>query len=194
MLEITAAPEVDEAFFTLVLDHCKIGEDEESAIEDLITTYVDAAIGKVESASGRMLFKRMCRLTVDALGSSIALPASPVISVASVTYLDTAGAQQTLASEDRALVDRFGRARLVPAHGITWPATREFPGSVTVTFDAGYAGADNDPALIPAQLRMAVLQTVADWLRFGGNVATTSLAPLPADARRACQNFRRDWF
>lgn len=192
MIETTVAPEVDASFLNLVLDHVKVeAGDEESAYGDLVAAYVEAALGKVESASGRFLFKRTMRLTVDALGSSIALPASPVIAAGvTVKYLDTAGDEQTLAADQYALVDRLERPRIIPAHGVTWPETWDFPGAVSVTFDAGYG---EEMADIPAQLRQAVMQTVADWFRFGGNVATTSLMPLPADARRACMNFRRDW-
>lgn len=199
MLEITTPAVIDDDFLRLVYDHCKIeaGDPEdtytdpgEEEILDLVDSYVEAALGKIESASGRMLFKRTCRLTLDAFSRTIALPASPVIGVTSVVYLDTAGEEQTLDAAAYALVDRLEWPKLIPAHGYTWPETWDFPGSVKITFDAGYG---EGMETIPAQLRMATMQTVADWFRFAGNVATTSLAPLPADARRACMNFRRVW-
>lgn len=199
MLEIITPPVVDEDFLALVYDHLKIdvGDPEdtysdpgEEAILALVDSYVEAALGKIESASGRKLFKRTCRLTLDSFRHTIALPASPVIDVASITYLDTAGEEQTLPSTAYALLDRLEWPKLIPAQGHSWPETWDFPGSIKVTFNAGYG---EGMETIPAQLRMATMQTVADFFRFGGNVATTSLAPLPADARRACQNFRRVW-
>jgi len=113
-----------------------------------------------------------------------------VIAVTGITYLDTAGDEQTLDSAAYALLDRLEWPKLIAARGHTWPETWDFSGSVKITFDAGYG---EGMETIPAQLRMATMQTVADWFRFGGNVATTSLSPLPADARRACMNFRRVW-
>ncbi|MHA6644567.1 head-tail connector protein [Mesorhizobium sp. A623] len=191
MIEITTPPVVPEAFTDLVLDHCKVeAGDEETAYGDLIAAYIEAAIGKVESASGRLLFKRTMTFTADAFGTALAIPASPVLSVASVAYIDPAGASQTLDSGAYVLVDRLEDPALFAAYGTTWPEVRAFPGVVTVIFDAGYGDAADS---VPAELRMAVMQTVADWMRFGGNVATTSLSPLPADARRACMNFRRTW-
>lgn len=191
-IETTTPPVVDEEFVALVLDHCKVeAGDEESAYADLVDTYIEAALSRIESASGRMLFARTMRLTVDALGSAIVLPASPVIATGIiVTYLDTAGDEQTLASDQWALIDRLERPRIIPAKGVTWPETWDFPGAVSVEFDAGYGATMAD---IPWQLRMAAMQTVADWMRFGGNVATTSTMELPASARTACMNFRRVW-
>lgn len=199
MLEIITPPVVDEDFLALVYDHLKIeaGDPEdtysdpgEEEILDLVDSYVEAALGKIESASGRVLFKRTCRLTLDAFSRSIALPVSPVIAVTGITYLDTVGDEQTLDGAAHALLDRLEWPKLIAARGHTWPETWDFPGSVKITFDAGYG---EGMETIPAQLRMATMQTVADWFRFGGNVATTSLSPLPADARRACKNFRRVW-
>lgn len=192
MIETTVAPVVDEDFLVLVLDHCKVEEgDEETAYADLVENYLEAALSRIESASGRFLFKRTMKLTTDAFGSAIVLPASPVLATGiTVTYLDTDGDEQTLAADQYALVDRLERPRIIPAYGVTWPETWNFPGAVSVAFDAGYGTNMED---IPSQLRQAAMQTTADWFRFGGNVATTSVMELPANARRACMNFRREW-
>lgn len=192
MIEVTAAPVIPDDFKDLALDHCKIESgDEESAFADLVDMYLAAATGRIEAASGRALFKRTMKFTADAFEAGIELPAYPVISVTSVAYIDAAGDTQTLSDTSYKLLNRIDRPLLVPAYGLSWPETRDFPGAVTVAFDAGY-GPDSDD--IPAALRMAVLQTTADFMRFGGNVATTSLMPLPDDAKRACKSFRRDWF
>lgn len=191
MIETVTPPVVDADFTALVLDHLKIeAGDEEAAYTGLIDSYIEAAIGRVEATSGRMLFKRTLKLTADAFGTALVLPASPVSAVSAVTYVDTAGAIQTLPSAAYALVDKAETPTLYPAYGYEWPATRSFPGVVTVTFDAGY-GADMED--IPAPLRMAVMQTVTDWFRFAGNVATAALNELPDSAYRACQRFRRTW-
>ncbi|MFA7588522.1 MAG: hypothetical protein WCY11_20440 [Novosphingobium sp.] len=199
MIEITAPAVVDEDFFQLVLDHLKIDAgDPEDTYEDpgdaallpLVEHYVEAAIGQVEACSGRALFKRTCKLTLDRFSTAVTLPESPVIEVKSVQYIGTDGATVTLDPADYVLIDRLNKPSLFPAYGKSWPAVRAFPGSVSITFDAGYGeGADD----IPAPLRQAVLMTCADWFRFGGNVATVALHGIPDDAYRACQPFRREW-
>lgn len=191
MIETTVAPVVDEDFIALALDHLKIeAGDEETAYADVIAQYVDAALGLVEAASGRLLFTRTMRFTADAFGTALVIPASPVISITTVTYSDTDGATQTLAGSAYALIDKTETPTLYPVYGTEWPTVRDFPGSVVVTFTAGYGANMED---IPAPLKQAVLQTVADAFRFGGNVATTSTMELPASARRLCMNYRRAW-
>jgi uncharacterized phiE125 gp8 family phage protein len=191
MIETTVAPVIDPDFLALVLDHVKVEPgDEETAYGDLVEAYLEAAIGRIESASGRCLFTRTMELTTDAFGTALILPASPVISVASVIYIDLEGVEQTLSPSSYSLINRLETPALFAAHGAEFPKARDYPGSITVTFDAGYG---ENVADIPAQLRQAVMQTVADWMRFGGNVATTSTMELPANARRACMNYRREW-
>lgn len=199
MIEITAPAVIDDDFFELVLDHLKIDAgDPEDTYEDpgdaallpLVEHYVEAAIGQVEACSGRTLFKRSLRFTADRFPAALVLPASPVIAVTKVEYLDAQGGLQTLPSGDYALIDRLGTPKLIPAHGHSWPATATFPGAVLVDFDAGYG---EGMETIPAPLRQAVLMTCADWFRFGGNVATVALHGIPDDAYRACQPFRREW-
>lgn len=199
MMEITAAPAIDEDFLRLVLDHCKIdaGDPEDlyadpgdADLVPLIEHYVEAAIGRVEACSGRTLFKRSLRFTADRFPAALVLPASPVIAVTKVEYIDAQGGLVTLPSASYALIDRLGTPKLIPAMGHSWPVTAAFPGAVLVDFDAGYG---EGMETIPAPLRQAVLMTCADWFRFGGNVATVALHGIPDDAYRACQPFRREW-
>lgn len=191
MIETTVAPVIDSDLQDLVLDHVKVETgDEETAYGDLVEAYLEAAVGRIESASGRYLFKRTMELGTDAFGTALIIPASPVISVASIAYVDLDGVTQTLSPSSYSLINRLETPAIFPVYGAEFPKARDYPGSITVTFDAGYG---ENVADIPPQLRMAVMQTVADWFRFGGNVATTSVMELPASARHACMNFRRQW-
>lgn len=199
MMEITTPATIDDDFVQMVLDHCKIdaGDPEDlyehpgdADLVPLVEQYIEAAIGRVEACSGRVLFKRSLRFTADRFPAALVLPASPVIEVTQVEYLDAQGGLVTLPSASYALIDRLGTPKLIPAMGHSWPATAAFPGAVLVDFDAGYGEGMED---IPAPLRQAVMQTVADWFRFAGNVATAALHELPDSAYRACQPFRREW-
>lgn len=198
MIEVTVSPELDyspsgniETFFSHILSHLKIDDGEELVdYLESVKGYFEAALGRVEAMSGRLILKRTLKLTVDGFGNEIALPASPVASVSSVTYLDAQNVLQTLPPASYALLDKTENPRLVPGYGEVWPDVRDFPESVFVTFIAGYGETYEE---IPAPLRMAVIQTTADWMRFAGNVATTSIMELPEDAYRACQSFRREW-
>jgi len=191
MLEVVTPPVIDDDFLDMVFDHLKVdATHEEAAIADLIVAYTGAAIARVEATSGRMLFARSLRFTADAFGTVLTLPASPVSAVSAVTYVDADGATQTLDGAAYALIDKAETPTLYPSFGNDWPRTRDFPGSVAVTFTAGYGAGVDD---VPAPLRMAVMQTVADWYRFGGTVATTALHEIPGSAYQLCRPFRRVW-
>lgn len=89
----------------------------------------------------------------------IALPYGPVHAVESVTYVDAAGAPQTL-SEDAYVLDDVSRpAVLLPATGTTWPETQAgAANTVTVTYSAGYTceGDSPDDSPVPARIRQVV--------------------------------------
>lgn len=82
-------------------------------------------------------------------GYEIFLPLPPLQSVASIKYVDTDGVQQTL-DPSKYKVDKIGEpARIVPAFGAMWPATRNEINAVEVTFTAGFG----DPADVPAAIK-----------------------------------------
>lgn len=88
---------------------------------------------------------------------AIWLPKAPLISVTSVTYVDTNGVTQTW-SNALYTVDapagpkaRFGQ--IVPNYGQVFPSTRDVVNAVTVRFVAGYGAAAAVPTLIKACLK-----------------------------------------
>jgi hypothetical protein len=99
-------------------------------------------------------------------GGEISIPRAPLIQNASlgidsIKYVDTAGATQTL-DPTLYMVDPQSDdnpVRILPAYGKVWPATRYQPNAVTIQFQVGYA----DAAHVPARIKLAIKQTVADW-------------------------------
>lgn len=89
-------------------------------------------------------------------GFEFFLPKPPLVSVTSITYVDTNGATQTLAS-DQYLVDSVSEpGRVTPAYGTLWPATRDQINAVTVSFTCGYGSAAAVPEGIKRWIRMRV--------------------------------------
>lgn len=86
----------------------------------------------------------------------IFLPRHPLVSVASVEYLDAEGDEQTLAEADYVVVASTRPAFLVPAYNKVWPATYEHPEAVTITFRAGFE--DGIPRRIQAAVRFRLSQ------------------------------------
>lgn len=87
----------------------------------------------------------------------IKLLRGPVTAITSITYVDTAGALQTLDPAAYIFDSSDLVQRIAPAFGLTWPAARVQLASVKITFVAGYA----DAASIPATFRNWMLVRIA---------------------------------
>ena len=71
--------------------------------------------------------------------AEIELLKPPVTSVNSVTYVDAAGATQTLPGASYSLDAATFPGWLLPAYGTEWPETRDRANAVTIRFTTGYA-------------------------------------------------------
>lgn len=93
-----------------------------------------------EHYTGRSIGSQTLEIALDDFplcGYPIELPQGPVTSLESVTYTDVAGGMQTLPSP---YLDDFSLpARVFPAYGTVWPATRDVPNAVKVRYVAGAA-------------------------------------------------------
>lgn len=122
--------------------------------------FVAAARSQLEDTLGRAIVRQTLDWSLASFPASgeIALPRSPLLSVTSVKYLDTAGAEQTLsAAAYHALADdKF--SRIERASGASWPAIAAHPRAVTVRWVAGYT-----PAACPPAIKQAILLMVAHW-------------------------------
>lgn len=117
----------------------------------LLELYIQAAIATVENRSNVQLCTATYQLTLAGFPNDIALPKYPVQQVTSITYLDSNGVEQEL---DNWITDTtVNPAKIYPAYGESWPATRQHPNGVTITFDAGFG----DPEDVPADIKGALL-------------------------------------
>lgn len=171
----TVAPPVNPVTREQVKQHLRR---EASWVEDdeLIDGLIAAATAHVEKVSNRSLVEQTWVLKLPAFPCAIHLPRPAALSVTSISYVDSAGATQTLAAPSYALQgDEYG-ACIVETYGNTWPSTRAQPDAVTVTYVAGYAktgaGTAESPydyrTPVPAPLRQAILlkvQALYDNLR-----------------------------
>ncbi len=123
------------------------GYDDDNA---LIASQMEQATDLVEKLNGRTLSAARTRfLYLDAFpvanGGRIELPWPPAAAVTSIKYLDTAGAEQTLAPTDYRVDVTSFVGRVTPAYGLTWPDTYAGIKAVTIEYTAGYATASGVP-------------------------------------------------
>jgi len=177
-LTVVTPPAADVVSLEEIYDHLRLIDTDDTGFPEdaLLSTLRGAAVEKIEVETGLALIDRTLQVTYDCFARRLVLPISPAVSIESVAYLDSDGAEQTLTASDFALVDRIEDPGIIPGYGKTWPSTWDFPGSVTVQYVAGFgAAADN----VPDALRVAVLKTIAGLYEYREDIGAASLHALP---------------
>jgi uncharacterized phiE125 gp8 family phage protein len=120
----------------------------------LIDLYIKAVTAKAEGYLKRSIITQTLQLSLERFTfDSIKLPAGPVQSISSITYLDGDGVQQTISPS---LYQLGLDDTACPAWGGSWPGVRVQPDSVKITYVAGYGLADDVPAEIKAWMLLNV--------------------------------------
>lgn len=135
--------------------HCQIDAD----ITDFntqLTADIKAAREMCEEYLWRFIVTSTVTYRLSEFSTNIFLPRPPVSSITSITYKDSEGSTQTLATDQYDLIDWEEPARIVPAYGVTFPATRGQEGDVTITYVAGYASASVVPEMIKSAMKLMI--------------------------------------
>lgn len=145
---------VDEAKAHLRIFHA----DEDAYIESLVAAATENIDG-AEGILGRALNSQQWEMTIDrfpcndAHGRVVALniPLPPLITIDKIEYDDTLAVTQELTSGNYRKVGAAstGGAYVLPLTNTSWPSTLCEPGSVRVTFTAGYAA-------VPSTIKHAI--------------------------------------
>lgn len=161
--------------------HCRVdaGITEHDA---LLSALIVAAREQVESETGRALVSQTWRLTLDCFPPlPIVLPRAPLVSVDSISYLDTSGDSQTLNPAAYRVVTDEVLGKVVPVFGGQWPAARRTEGAVTVKFVAGYGEAQD----VPQAIKQWILLAVGGWYGQREAIVAGQVAELPRGYWRA---------
>lgn len=161
--------------------HCRVYHTQDDAY---LTSLVLAATDAIERETRRAFINRTFQYQLEAFPSSgeIILPRSPLQSVTSVTYTDTAGASQTLSASDYVAYSVNGIGRVQLKSTASWPSTQGTGGmDVTVTFVAGYAAS---AANVPQLLKQAVMLQTAHLYDNRTAVAPAAMYEIPRTVER----------
>ncbi len=164
-----SAPGTDPVTLIEAKGHLHVDSDDEDGD---IAALLLAARQHIETTTGRVLISQTWDYTIDrdwpwlldfdsrAHLRVIEIPKPPLQSVTSISYVDTAGVSQTLASNQYLVDAGSSIGRVYQAYGVTWPSVRCQAKAITVRFVAGYGAA---PGNIPEALRRAILLLVGHW-------------------------------
>lgn len=151
-------------------EHLRI-EDDFTMDDDLITAYITAARDRCERFCNRSWSDSQFYAVFNSFPSWFPFP--DVTSISSISYVDSAGVEQTLSSSDYSFDG--DRQRLAPAS--VWPTGAE---SVMVTFEAGPDLTTSPEAVLPAGVIHAVKLYVADMYEYRVAQGTSEFKENPA--------------
>lgn len=164
-VKVTAAPDVAAAYTAWAgLIRRKVGLASGDTSRDVeLTAELAAALAHAEVYCGIRILPQTVDMTCSGFCDLARLPAAPLRAISAISYVDPAGAPQTLGgSVYEAHLDGL-MPSIALAYGAAWPAIR--PGSrITVTATAGYA----TPAAVPGDMLMALILLVAGSNLMGG--------------------------
>lgn len=148
-LVLVTAPLTDPLTLDEVKLHLRVDiGDDDALIKDLIKVVRQAG----EDLTRRAFVTQTWRWTLDGFPGSFEVPMPPLVAVDSITYIDTDGASQTLATSEYDVDTDSDPGRITPAYGVLWPTTRDVVNAVTVQFQAGYGAL----TAVPPSLRHAM--------------------------------------
>lgn len=132
--------------------------------EDLdLLAWAERATEMLERDTLLLLRPMVGRLELDrapCAGTPIYIERFPITDVTGITYVDSAGDEQTWAEEKYIVGLNTKPPRIVPAFGQAFPTLRRQPGSLQVSFEGGYAA-----GAAPALAKQTVLLLVGFWFR-----------------------------
>lgn len=132
-----------------------------------LASVIPDARERCEALTHRQFIKAQYQLTAPCwpyADGFIEVPRPPLMEVASIRYLDTAGVWQTWATDQYEVSAPKGqmarRGRIRPAYGVSWPSLQDALEAVEVTFWAGYGPHRGD---VPGTLKRAVKLMAGSW-------------------------------
>lgn len=139
-----------------------------------LAIFIEAARRYFESRTGRTVHQTSYELCLNAFpAESCGLPrATPLISIDSVKYWDSTGAENTVPATDYIADTQSTPGRLVLGYGKTWPSFTAYPSNpVRIRYTAGIASSPVTEA--DSDIKLAVLLLTAHFYEHGIPVLTS---------------------
>jgi uncharacterized phiE125 gp8 family phage protein len=134
---------------------------EDNSQDAMLVAHLRAAQDSIDGARGWLgvaLTTQQWRLTLDRFPCDVLeIPLPPCRSVDSVAFIAPDGGTETIVDYQVHSIGGTRPARLAPAYGARWPATRCQGDAVSVTFTAGWPSFSD----VPESIRAAVLLMAA---------------------------------
>lgn len=175
---------------------CRLAPDQTDEDDYLVSVLIPAIVDRAEASTRRALRgPQTWELTLEEFPREgyIELPKPPLVSVSSISYVDTGGVTRTLTGAQYLTQAPAGprcrRGRVGLPFATIWPITIRQLGAVTVRFVAGYV----DPLPIPGLLVSGMLMDAGTLFETRESVLTGLRAmaiPIPFSTKEIYDMFR----
>lgn len=158
-LTLVTAPSWEPITLAQAKRHVQITADDHQHDGEL-SAFITAAREQFEHETGVICASSTWSLTCDEWPCEyFEIHARPITAISSITYYDTASAQQTLASSVYRLDASYATPQVSLKYDQSWPDARGHSGDIVVTFTAGYAS----QAAVPGRVVQALLLLIGHW-------------------------------
>lgn len=168
--------------------------------DTVITGLIGAATAHLDGWTGilgRCLCEQTWRQDYDDFRSCLRLPLFPVVSITSLKYTDTNGAEQPIASENYTLKNDDLGAYVEFTSSYSFPSLNTESAPVRVAYLAGYADIAGTPktSSVPDDIKNAIALLVRHWFDNPGAVVVGVTAQqLPQGVDALLAKYRRPRF
>jgi uncharacterized phiE125 gp8 family phage protein len=146
-------------------------------------TYIEGLIPVCRAWCEAFANRAYCTQTVVArytgFGHKMVLPLNPVISITSITYIDSNGDTHTVDASNYNLDNYSDPAFIYPDYNYTWPTPRQDYNCVTVTYQAGYDADPSDTDDVPYPVKQAIKMLVGHYYNNREQVVQGALTEVP---------------
>lgn len=152
-LTLVTPPAEEPLTLAQARDWCRV-EPEHAGQDSLLSRLIRQARERCERVADVALVTQTWRVSADGfpVGDGFKLPRPPLQAVTEVSYIDAEGVTRTLDASGYAADATRQPGWLLPAYGLSWPATRCQANAVLVTFRAGYGAAADVPGEVVGRL------------------------------------------
>lgn len=166
--------------------HCRVDHADE---DTLISMLISVAREQCEHILGRSIAMQTWETVLDLFPqyNDIELFNPPIVEITSVKYIDEATGQETTLNANQYVLDKDSEPGwLMPAAGITWPATADVANAVRVRYTAGYAS-------VPKAIKHWILLAVGEWYKSREAMVDNTKMQLPHDFNAGLLDRYRVW-
>lgn len=197
-LKLVTEPTTDPVTLEEAKAHLNVDFDD---YDDLIASYIRAAQMAIVYNTGHALSPSVWDLAYDAFPTGntpegfVQIPIGPLISVDTVTYVDSETETETILSTSEYEVDTITRLGGIQPISSGWPSVMSTINAVTIRFTAGYPDVGTSPAVsgVPSGLKHAVLVMVRDMYDFRSPTIAGIMTRRPEIIRYLTDPFQTYW-